>query len=275
MVIEEQLAQPYHSVPDGSKGGASLATEPPAQPQPAKAPKPRRSALRVIALAVVLIVIFVVVASATALVVMARRGTMTLPWQAHPAPTVSPEPGGAGERHRVPPKGSLGHGDEQPQGSGGSGNQTGLFESALGYRARVPPGWQVVQRAQPGGGDSAFDSFTNGRAGEDYASIQVLALEAAGIDAFQVASQVATKASTQQGYSIMVQPQRGKFATLDSASFRAYAVQNGFPLIVEVFVVAGPDGKFLQIQFASSLEGFARNSGAISTFEQQFELRSD
>ncbi len=147
-----------------------------------------------------------------------------------------------------------------------------LFESSLGYRTRLPVGWQVLQRAQPETGDAASDSFSNGRDGLDFAAIQVLALQAPGLDALQVASQVATKASAQQGFAIMVQPHKTSLARFEAAAFRAYAVQNGFPLVVEVYVVPAPEGKFLQIQFSSSLEAFTEQSGAVTAFAEDLEF---
>lgn len=256
-----------------SEGDEPSARGAPAPSGPSPKPETKRSPLRVIAFVVLLVIVFVAVATATAVVILARRGTITLPWQDRPTPAASPTPDGEGGRRRVPPEGSMGR-DGRDQGPEMPGPRADVFESALGYRVQIPTGWQVGQRARPGGGESAFDSFTNGRDGIEYASIQVSALEAPGIDVLQAASQVAAKAATQQGYSIMVQPQKAKFATVDAATFRAYAVQSGFPLIVEVYVVAAPDGRLLQIQFASSLEGFSRQQTAISAFEKRFEFRT-
>jgi hypothetical protein len=257
--------------------GAGTPYDRPRQPEAPTDPPPeskaKRSALRVIALLLGLVVVFVVVATATAVVIMARRGTIVLPWQDRASPAESPGSGDADRPHRVPPTGSIGSGSEG-RGTESPQPRSDIFQSELGYRAQIPSGWQVAQRARRDGKEATFDSFTNGRQGTEYASIQVSVLEAPGIDAMQAASQVAAKATSQQGYSIMVQPKKTRFANLDAASFRAYAVQSGFPLVVEVYVVAGPDGRLIQIQFASSLEEFSRQSGAISVFQQGFEFTS-
>jgi len=249
----------------------------PSSSPPSNSSKP--SLLKTLAFVSLIVFVFVAVATATAVAVMARRGTLTLPWESRsPRSTASPSGSPSGTdtdaaRPRVPPTGTIG----TLRGGaplGGNENQTGEFESELGYMTRIPPGWTVTQKARIGSADSEIDVFTNGREGDDYAVIQVLSLQSPGLDPLAAASQVATKASSQQGYSIMVQPQKTKFAKFDAASFRAYAVQSGFPLIVEVYVVAGPEGQLLQVQFASSLEGIIKQASAFSAFQERFEFAS-
>jgi hypothetical protein len=147
------------------------------------------------------------------------------------------------------------------------------FESALGYRATVPPNWTVVTKATgTSDSDANFDAFSNNQEGESFGYLQVTSVGGAGMNPLRVAEIVASNAASKQGYSIMVRPQASRFSKYEAANFRAYTVQNGYPLVVEVYIVASPKGDLLQIQFSAGFEEFGSQTSALASFEQSFEF---
>lgn len=243
-------------------------------PVPSPGARSSRSAVKVTASILALVALFGVAAFAAAAATLAVRGELSLPWptKRQPRGEVSePAPTGG----RVPPTGSIGEAPREPGSRipNPAPDQAGQFESALGYRAQLPPGWHVEAEASKAPDPaSAHDAFSNGSSGEQFAYLQVTSIGTPGIDPLAAARIVADNAASRQGYAIMVPPANAEFGAYRAARFRAYAVQSGFPLVVEVYVVASPSGNLLQVQFSSSLEGFATNSQALMQFQQSFRF---
>lgn len=243
-------------------------------PLASPAERPSRSAVKVTAAIVALVALFGVAAAGTAAVTLAIRGELSLPWPSKRQPRgEATEP--APTRGHVPPTGSIGQapGEPEPRTPNPTPDHAGQFESALGYRAQLPPGWRVEAEASKAPDPtSAHDAFSNGSSGEQFAYLQIAAIGTPGIEPLAAARIVADNAASRQGYAIMVPPSNDEFGAYRAAKFRAYAVQSGFPLVVEVYVVASPSGDLIQVQFSSGLESFASNAQALAQFQQSFRF---
>jgi hypothetical protein len=240
----------------------------PAQPHPGRPVTGSR--LRPLLAVVGLLLLFVVVAAGTAGIVLWSRGDLRSvlkrppeksPESGSPASSPSPKASGAlGIARKTNPPPPIPSGPDR-------------FESALGYRATVPPNWTVVTKATgTSDSDGNFDAFSNNQEGENFGYLQVASVGGVGMNPLRVAEIVASNAASKQGYSIMVRPQASRFSKYEAANFRAYTVQNGYPLVVEVYIVASPKGDLLQIQFSAGFEGFGSQTSALASFEQSFEF---